>query len=36
VARINTLKEQVDSARSDRVVFSNLFRKLEKEIKHSE
>lgn len=28
VARINTLKEQVASARSDRVVFSNLFRKL--------
>jgi hypothetical protein len=36
VAKINTLKEQVASARSDRVVFSNLFRKLEKEIKRSE
>jgi hypothetical protein len=28
VAKINTLKEQVAAARSDRVVFSNLFRKL--------
>lgn len=36
VAKIITLKEQVAAARSDRVVFSNLFRKLEKEIKRSE
>lgn len=36
VARINTLKEQVASARSERVVFSNLFRKLEKELKLSQ
>ena len=36
VARINALKEQVASARSDRVVFSNLFRKIEKEIRRNE
>ncbi len=30
VARINNLKEQVASARTDRVVFSNLFKKIEK------
>jgi hypothetical protein len=36
VARINSLKEQVSSARSDRVVFSNLFKKIEKEIKQNE
>jgi hypothetical protein len=33
VAKINSLKEQSACARSDRVVFSNLFRKIEKEIK---
>jgi hypothetical protein len=33
VAKINSLKEQSASARSDRVVFSNLFKKIEKEIK---
>ena len=36
VARINNLKELVASARSDRVVFSNLFKKIEKEIKQNE
>ena len=36
VARIHHLKEQVASSRSDRVVFSNLFKKIEKEIKQSE
>ena len=33
IAKINSLKEQSASARSDRIVFSNLFRKIEKEIK---
>lgn len=36
VARIHNLKEQVASSRSDRVVFSNLFKKIEKEIKQNE
>jgi len=30
IAKINSLKEQTASARSDRVVFSNLFKKIEK------
>lgn len=36
MARIHNLKEQVASSRSDRVVFSNLFKKIEKEIKQNE
>lgn len=32
IAKINQLKEQAASSRTDRVVFSNLFRKIEKEI----
>ena len=36
VARITLLREQVNSARTDRVVFSALFKAIEKEIKHYE
>lgn len=34
IAKINWLKEQANSARDERVVYSNLFNKIEKEIKH--
>lgn len=34
VARINTLREMANSARTDRVVYSALFKKIEWEIKH--
>jgi hypothetical protein len=34
IAKINTLREEVAAERSERVVYSNLFRKLESEIKH--
>jgi len=34
IARISLLREQVNSARTDRVVFSALFKAIEKEIKH--
>lgn len=36
VAKINSLKEQANAARDERVVYSNLFNKIEKEIKHYE
>ena len=36
VARITALREMVDSARTDRVVYSALFKKIEWEIKHYE
>ncbi len=36
IAKINWLKEQANSARDERVVYSNLFNKIEKEIKHYE
>lgn len=34
VARIAGLREQVNSSRTDRVVFSALFKTIEREIKH--
>ena len=34
IAKINQLKEQANAARDERVVYSNLFNKIEKEIKH--
>ncbi len=34
IAKINNLKEQANAARDERVVYSNLFNKIEKEIKH--
>lgn len=36
VARINALREMANSARTDRVVYSALFKKIEWEIKHYE
>lgn len=33
IAKINVLKEQVSFSRRERVVYSNLFKKIEKEIK---
>lgn len=36
MARITALREQVNSARTDRVVYSALFKKIEMEIKHYE
>jgi hypothetical protein len=36
VAKINSLKEEANAARDERVVYSNLFNKIEKEIKHYE
>ena len=33
---INSLKEEANAARDERVVYSNLFNKIEKEIKHYE
>ena len=36
IARISLLKEEASSRRSERVVYSNLFKKLEKEIKYYE
>ena len=36
IAKIQKLKELSSSRRSERVVYSNLFKKLEKEIKHYE
>lgn len=36
IAKINLLKEQANAARDERVVYSNLFNKIEKEIKHYE
>lgn len=34
IAKINNLKEQANAARDQRVVYSNLFNKIQKEIKH--
>lgn len=34
IAKINSLKEDANAARDERVVYSNLFNKIEKEIKH--
>lgn len=34
IAKINNLKEQANAARDERVVYSNLFNKIQKEIKH--
>lgn len=36
IAKINQLKEQANASRDERVVYSNLFNKIEKEIKHYE
>lgn len=36
IAKINSLKEEANAARDERVVYSNLFNKIEKEIKHYE
>lgn len=36
VAKIGELKEKANSCRSERVVHSNLFKKIEKELKHHE
>lgn len=36
MAKINSLKEEANAARDERVVYSNLFNKIEKEIKHYE
>ena len=36
IAKINWLKEQANASRDERVVYSNLFNKIEKEIKHYE
>lgn len=36
IAKINSLKEDANAARDERVVYSNLFNKIEKEIKHYE
>lgn len=33
VAKINTLREQISFSRRERVVYSSLFKKIEKEIK---
>ena len=33
IAKINILKEQISGSRRERVVYSNLFKKIEKEIK---
>lgn len=36
IAKIHNLKDLTNSKRSERVVYSSLFKKLEKEIKHYE
>lgn len=36
IAKINVLREDVSAERSERVVYSNLFKKLESEIKFYE
>lgn len=36
MAKIIALREQVNSVRTDRVVYSALFKKIEMEIKHYE
>lgn len=36
IAKINSLKEEANASRDERVVYSNLFNKIEKEIKHYE
>ena len=34
IAKIKNLKEDANASRDERVVYSNLFNKIEKEIKH--
>lgn len=36
IAKINSMKAAANAARDERVVYSNLFKKIEKEIKHYE
>lgn len=36
IAKIHSLKDMANSSRSERVVYSSLFKKLEKEIKYYE